>query len=77
MVLLRGDGRFAEGYCVANDFEQAASRVFMMCRRIVEASPLLRHEAKITAERIVFPALDATIVCHRPGWRALPPSLRP
>src|SRR4051812_43114919 len=46
MVLLRADGRFAEGYCVANDLEQAQSRVFLMCRRIVEASPLLRHEAK-------------------------------
>jgi hypothetical protein len=34
MVLLRSDGRFAEGYCVANDFEQAQSRVFTV--RIVE-----------------------------------------
>ena len=48
MVLLRSDGRFAEGYCVANDLEQAQSRVFLVIRRIVEASPLLRHEAKIT-----------------------------
>ena len=37
MVLLFG-GRFAEGYCVANDFEQAQSRVFAMIKRIVEAS---------------------------------------
>src|SRR3954467_3536951 len=28
MVLLRHDGRFGEAYCVANDFEQAQSRVF-------------------------------------------------
>jgi hypothetical protein len=47
---------------VANDFEQAVSRVFAVIRRIVEASPLLRHEAKITSDRISFPALDATIV---------------
>ena len=32
-----------------------------MIRRIVEVSPLLRGEAKITADRITFPALDATI----------------
>jgi phage terminase large subunit-like protein len=61
MVLLYG-GRFAEGYCVANDFEQAASRVFAMVRRIVEASPLLKSEARITADKIVFTALSATIV---------------
>jgi phage terminase large subunit-like protein len=62
MVLLRRDGRFAEGYCVANDLEQAQSRVFMVIKRIIEASPLLRHDAKVTADRITFPALDATIV---------------
>jgi phage terminase large subunit-like protein len=61
LVLLFG-GRFAEGYCVANDFEQAQSRVFMMVRRIVEASPLLRGIAKITADRITFPSLDASII---------------
>ena len=64
MVLLRDDGRFAEGYCVANDFDQAKSRVFTVIRRIVEASPLLKHEARITADRISFPALDASIVAH-------------
>ena len=62
MVLLRSDGRFAEGYCVANDFEQAQSRVFTVIRRIVEASPLLKPEARITADRISFPALDASIM---------------
>jgi phage terminase large subunit-like protein len=61
MVLLRSDGRFAEAYVVANDFEQAQSRVFAVIRRIVEVSPLLKHEAKITADRISFPALDASI----------------
>jgi phage terminase large subunit-like protein len=61
MVLLRSDGRFAEGYCIANDLEQAQSRVFTVIRRIVEASPLLRHGAKLTADRITFPALDASI----------------
>src|SRR6478736_4361633 len=62
MVLLRSDGRFAEGYCVANDFEQAQSRVFQVIRRVVEASPLLKGEARITSDRISFPALDASIM---------------
>ena len=37
-ILLFGS-RHAEGYSVANDLEQASSRVFEMCRRIVEVSP--------------------------------------
>jgi Phage Terminase len=62
MVLLRQDGRFAEGFVIANDLDQAVSRVFTVIRRIVEASPLLRHEAKITSDQISFAALDATII---------------
>jgi len=61
MVLLYG-GRFAEGYCVANDQEQAVARTFTMVRRIVEASPWLKYEARFTVDRVVFPTLDATIV---------------
>ena len=61
MVLLYG-GRFAEGYCVANDLEQAQSRVFAIVKRIIEASPLLRPIAKLTSDRVVFPAIDATII---------------
>jgi phage terminase large subunit-like protein len=61
MVLLFG-GRFAEAYCVANDLEQAVSRVFTMVRRVCEASPLLRAIARITADRVLFPALDASII---------------
>ncbi len=44
-------GRYAESFCVANDFEQAQSRVFEAIRRIVLASPMLRREAKISASR--------------------------
>ena len=62
MVLLFGS-RFAEAYCVANDLEQAQSRVFEMIRRIVEASPLLRSEARVTGSRITFEATGATITC--------------
>ena len=61
MILLYG-GRFAEGFCVANDLEQAQSRVFAIIRRIIEASPLLRAIAKLTADKVSFPALDATII---------------
>jgi phage terminase large subunit-like protein len=62
MLLLFG-GRFAEAYCVANDFEQAQSRVFAIIKRIIEASPLLKPEAKVTADKIVFPAFyNATII---------------
>ena len=47
---------------MANDLEQATSRVFQAIKRIVECSPLLRREAKITADKITFPAFaDATI----------------
>jgi phage terminase large subunit-like protein len=48
-------GRFGEGYAVANDYEQASSRVFTAIRRIVEASPLLRRDTvNITAKSIEF-----------------------
>jgi phage terminase large subunit-like protein len=52
-------GPYAEGYCVANDFEQASSRVFQAAARIVAASPLLKA-AKITGSKIEF-STGATI----------------
>jgi hypothetical protein len=54
--------RFAEAYCVANDFEQAQGRVFEMCKRIIVASPLLKREAKLGADKIVFTATGASIM---------------
>jgi hypothetical protein len=60
-ILLFG-GRFAEAYALANDEEQAASRVFQAIRRIVEASPLLMREAKITADKITFPAFANAVI---------------
>ena len=54
-------GRYAEGYAVANDLEQAQSRVFAAVRRICECSPHLRREAIITQSRIEFPGTGATI----------------
>jgi phage terminase large subunit-like protein len=54
-------GSTAESYALANDLEQAQGRVFAAIRRIVEASPLLRREAKIALNKITFPATGATI----------------
>jgi hypothetical protein len=60
-VIMLFGSRYAEGYSAANDFEQAQSRVFEMCKRIIEASPLLKSEADILANKITFPATAATI----------------
>lgn len=60
-VLLFGT-RFAEGYALANDEEQAQSRVFQAVRRIVECSPLLMREAKITANKIAFTAFAGATI---------------
>jgi phage terminase large subunit-like protein len=54
-------GAFAEGYCIANDLEQAQGRVFQAIRRIVEASPDLKRVAKVTQSRIDFPESGASI----------------
>jgi len=54
-------GRFAEGFCVANDFDQAAARVFRQAVRIIEASPLLRGTATVTVDAITFADTQATI----------------
>lgn len=53
--------RYAEGYCIANDFEQAQGRVFLACKRIVESSPHLVREADILQNRITFPQIGAVI----------------
>ena len=60
VVLLFG-GSYAEGVALANDLEQAQGRVFEQVKRIVQCSPLLRAEAKITADVISFPVIGATI----------------
>jgi phage terminase large subunit-like protein len=60
-VLILYGPRHAEAYLAANDLEQAASRVYEMCRRIIEASPLLRRECKVSADKITFTATGGTI----------------
>ncbi len=55
-------GPYAEGICVANDFEQAQGRVFTAVTRIVRASPMLAGDASITADEIEFRSTGATII---------------
>jgi phage terminase large subunit-like protein len=52
---------YPEATICANDLEQSVGRVFEAIKRIVECSPLLRSEARITSEVITFPAINATI----------------
>jgi Phage Terminase len=53
MVLLFG-GAYAEAICAANDYDQSVGRVFEAIKRIIECSPLLRDQAKITADKITI-----------------------
>jgi hypothetical protein len=59
LTLLFG-GSYPEATICANDQEQAMGRVFEMLRRIIECSPALKPEARVTADRITFPILNAT-----------------
>jgi phage terminase large subunit-like protein len=54
-------GNYGEIYCLANDFDQAQSRVFGACIKIVQASPKLRNSATITAKQIVFRSTNTFI----------------
>jgi hypothetical protein len=54
-------GQFSEGYCLANDYEQAQGRVFTAVARIVRASPLLSRGARIEVGKITFTSTGATI----------------
>ncbi|HVN89924.1 MAG TPA: terminase large subunit [Candidatus Binataceae bacterium] len=54
-------GPYAEVYALANDYDQAVGRVFQAAARIVQASPLLRNSAKVTADRITFISTGAFI----------------
>jgi phage terminase large subunit-like protein len=60
-VIIVLGGPYAEGYCVANDYEQAQGRVFQAIARIIEKSPLLKHSAKITGDKILFASTGSTI----------------
>jgi phage terminase large subunit-like protein len=54
-------GRYAEGYCVANDLDQAEGRVFHAMVRILEASDIFSGSYYKTSQQILFPATGATI----------------
>jgi phage terminase large subunit-like protein len=53
-------GTHGEATLAANDQDQATGRVFLAIARIVEASPLLRGEARVLSDRIEF-STGATI----------------
>ena len=53
VVLLYG-GAYPEAICAANDYDQSVGRVFAAIKRIIECSPQLRHEAKITVDKIII-----------------------
>jgi hypothetical protein len=59
IVLLHG-GAYAEAICAANDYDQSVGRVFAMIKRIIECSPQLRDEAKMTIDKITIG--DAVII---------------
>lgn len=59
-------GRYAEGYVISSDLQQATDRIFTMACRIVECSPLLR--AKVTADKILF-ANGSFIQALAADWR--------
>lgn len=60
-ALLFGDA-YPEVVCAANDYEQSVGRVFSAIRRIVERSPLLRAEARITSDRITVAGATFTAI---------------
>ena len=59
LVLLYG-GAYPEAICAANDYDQSVGRVFAAIRRIIECSPQLRDEAKITIDKVTIG--DAVII---------------
>jgi phage terminase large subunit-like protein len=60
-VIVALGGRYAEGYCAANDFEQSQGRVFQAIVRILQASPLFSDDVQITAKQVLFVATGSTI----------------
>lgn len=54
-------GRYAEGYCCANDYEQSQGRVFQAVTRIVRANLEAFGPISITRDRITFKETGAFI----------------
>ena len=51
-----------EIYVLANDLEQATSRIFKAVSAILAASPLLKRSTSITATKIIFKSTGTQIV---------------
>src|SRR5262249_45129682 len=64
-------GRKAEGYILANDLHQAASRVFQACCELVAASPVLRHAATMTGTRGAADYVASANLATRPRGPAV------
>ncbi len=60
-VILALAGQYGEAYCVANDEEQAVSRVFEAIVRLIKTNRALQDEVKITERKITFVKTGATI----------------
>lgn len=60
-VILALAGQYGEAYCVANDEEQAVSRVFEAIVRLARTNRSLLEEMKITERKITFPKTGAAI----------------
>ena len=61
IVLLFG-GAYPEAICAANDYEQSVGRVFAAIKKIVECSPLLCAEARITTDKITIAGAVITAI---------------
>jgi phage terminase large subunit-like protein len=58
-----------EIYALANDLDQAQSRVFKAIATILTASPLLKRSASITANKIIFKSTGTTITAVPNDYR--------
>jgi phage terminase large subunit-like protein len=68
-VLVIIGGPHAELVAAANDWEQAAGRIFQACVNIIKASPLLCRDCRITATRIEYLPTGGTIIAVASDYR--------
>lgn len=71
-------GPNSEVYCLSNDYDQSVGRVFSAAKRIIEASPLLKRGARITADRIEFVSTGSfiqAVASDYAGFAGVNPSL--
>ncbi len=68
VVLVLG-GRFAEGYCVANDLEQAQGRVYQALTKVLEANSIFASSYTATGSKVTFHSTGATITALAADYR--------